>query len=147
MHALPLSPRIRGVKYLGALPVLAGLVPHPSRCAPARRTRVEIGLLEVNSAVAARDPGLVGCFRERRPGQREISSRNRARLDPRAAGRNRDRAAEAIAVRKTLQDLGTGRAEVAMAGRVLGEWRRRERRRLVWKPGGAVDELRPFVWP
>src|SRR5919198_105954 len=65
MHALLLSPRVGGLGYLAALPVVVGLVPHASGGASACRARVEIGLLEVDAAVAAREPCLVGGVRDR----------------------------------------------------------------------------------
>src|SRR6266498_562807 len=65
---------------------------------------------------------------------------------PRATGGKRHGSAEAVAEREAFEDLRTGGAEVAVTGRVLGKRRRRKRRRLVGKPGRAVDEFRALIW-
>src|SRR6266511_681810 len=67
-------------------------------------------------------------------------------FDSRASGGERYGGAEAVAACEAFEDLRTGGAEVALTGRVLGERRRRKRRRLVGKPGRAVDEFRALVW-
>src|SRR5439155_1224700 len=132
-------------RELASFPVIPSPLPHEPRSYPAGGASVEISLLEVDAAVAPRDPRLISRVRERRPGKHEVPPRNGSRFDPRAAGRERHRGAEAVGMRKELEDLRAGGAEVAVAGRVLRERWRRKRWRLVGKPGRTVDELRALV--
>src|SRR5919198_1248533 len=127
------------------VPVRPRLRPSGTRGLPTGRPRLEVALQEVDAAVAARDPGLIGRLFERRPRERDVLQRNRAGFEFRAAPREGSRRAEAVAAREQTQDLRTGGAEVAVTGRILGERRRREGRRLIREPAGAVDLLRALV--
>src|SRR5439155_9382751 len=63
----------------------------------------------------------------------------------RAARRERHGGAQTVCMRKALEDLRAGGAEVTVPGRVLRERGRRKRCRLVGKPGRTVDEFRALV--
>src|SRR6266542_5406494 len=131
---LPARDGASGEVALGLQPALPG-------GDPSGRPRVEVALLEVDAAVAPREPRLVRGRGEGRPGQCQVASRDETRLDARALSRERHRAAEAVATREEPEDLGAGGAEVAVSGGVLRERRRREEGRLVGEPRLAVDRL------
>ena len=94
----------------------------------------------MDPAVATRYPGLVSRVRERVPRERDVICGREARLDHRAARGKRDGPSEAIASGEEPKDLSAGRAEVAVAGRVLGKRRRREGASLVGEPIRATDQ-------
>src|SRR5207253_5413625 len=79
-----------------AVEVALRLEPAPTRGEPARRPRVEVALLEVDAAEAPGDSRLRGGRREGRPDERHVSRGDEPGLDPRASGREPDRAPEAV---------------------------------------------------
>src|SRR5262249_4542297 len=70
---------------------------------PAGGASVEISLLEVDAAVAPRDPRLISRVRERRPGKRDVVARDRSGFDLRATPGERHGCAETVAVREALR--------------------------------------------
>src|SRR5437660_352344 len=72
---------------------------------PPDRPSGQVPVFKVNTAIAARDTGLIGCLRKSRPGERSVRSRRHARLYARRASRDGDRAAKIIAARIAFEDL------------------------------------------
>src|SRR6266851_2119798 len=112
------DPRSSGGLLLcgGAVEVRMRLHPRRSCGEPSRRPGVEIALLKVDPTVTAGNPSLVSSVGEGVPRERDVLGRREAGLDRRAAGRKRDGGAEAIAAGEKPEDLGAGRAEVAVPG-------------------------------
>lgn len=81
--AAPLSSRNRLPSSHLLSPLPATFSPPPCHAGghPSRRPCVEVPLFEMNAAVAPRDPSLVGCLREGRPGQGKIGRRHSAGFD------------------------------------------------------------------
>jgi len=77
---------------------------------------LKIRLLEMDPAVTPRETRLIGGIGKRVPREDDVVNRRDARLDRRATGSERDGRFEAIASGEEPEDLGTGRAEVAVPG-------------------------------